>query len=365
MTVRSVLGAGNGRLFHQLLTEGLVLALAGGLLGTALGWAACVAARSVTLRSDAPLRLDFSFDWHVVVFALGSTLLVGLAAATAPALRISHHNLNFAIHGAGHTTGRDSLLRMSLVMAQLAGAMALLVVTGLFAKSLRTAEQQDLGFVSDHVINVSMDPLLVGYSKAQGTEFLGALLERIREMPGVVSAGIAYSAPMSYVAIGDALTIHDYIQPPDQPRQRAFYNTVSPDYFATLRIPIRRGRAFTNADDEHAGHVAIVNEAFARRYWPGREAIGRTLQWSPILPTWSALLGWPRMSDIGASRVQSYRTSMYPSPSGPEMTPGLSFTCVPVALPNRRSPALSAFSVLLRAASPSGICRPCSKLSIH
>jgi predicted permease len=275
--IRLVLGAGQGRLFHQLLIEGLVLALGGGLLGTLLGWAASLAARSVTLRSDAQLRLDFAFDWHVAAFAVASTVLVGLAAALAPALRVSSQNLNLAIHSAGcGTTGRDGRLRTWLVTAQLAGAMTLLVVTGLFARSLTKAEHSDLGFKSEHVLNFSMDPLLVGYSKAQGTAFLDTLLERIREMPGVVSASIAYSAPMSYVAIGDALQINDYSPPTDQPRQRALYNTVSPDYFATLEIAITRGRAFTGGDDERAEHVAIVNEAFARRYWPNREPVGRT-----------------------------------------------------------------------------------------
>jgi putative ABC transport system permease protein len=278
--VRLALGAGRGRLVRQLLTEGALLALAGGLAGILLGWLASVAASRVNLQTDIPIRLDFGLDWRVLIYALASTLMMSVIVGIAPAVQVSRGSLSSILHGSdGGATGQHSRVRGALVVAQVGGSLMLLVVAGLFTRSLSRAEHTDLGFDPNSVLNFTMDPLLTGSHHAQGTAFFKNLLDRVRVLPGVVSASTAFSAPMSYLIVGDALTISGYDQPPGQPPPSAFYNTVSADYFATLHIAITRGRSFTDADDDdHADHVAIVSEAFVTRYWPNLDPFGRTFK---------------------------------------------------------------------------------------
>jgi predicted permease len=279
MAVRAALGAGRARLIRQLLTEGALLAIAGGFAGITLGWLASSAASSVNVETDLPLRLDFRFDWRVLMYAFASALIVGVIVGIAPAIQVSRRNLSSILHGSGRaTTGSGNRVRSALVVAQVGGSMMLLIVAGLFTRSLSQAEHTSFGFEPNHVLNFTMDPLLIGYHRAQGTDFFKSLLDRLRGLPGVLSASTAFSAPMSYMTIRDALTISGYEPPSGQPRPVAHYNTISPDYFETMHVALTKGRSFTNADDDNADHVAIVNEAFVQRYWPNLEPIGRTFK---------------------------------------------------------------------------------------
>jgi predicted permease len=155
--------------------------------------------------------------------------------------------------------------------------MLLLVVAGLFTRSLFGAEHANLGFDPKNVVNFTMDPLLVGYHRAQSIELFKSLVDRLRVLPGVVSVSTAYSSPMGYITIEDALTISDYQSPVGLP-PIVQYNPISPNYFETMHIAMREGRSFTGADDDNASHVAIINEAFARQYWPVQDPIGRTFK---------------------------------------------------------------------------------------
>jgi putative ABC transport system permease protein len=279
MAVRAALGAGPGRLIRQLLTQGALLALGGGLIGTMLGWLASAAAGSVDVETDLPLRLDFSFDWRVLTYALASTLVVGVIVGIAATVQVSGANLNSALHGSGRgTTGNGGRVRSAMVVAQVGSSMMLLIVAGLFARSLNEAEHTSLGFEANHLVNFTMDPLLTGSRQAEGTSFFKNLLDRLRALPGVLSVSTAFSAPMSYITVGDGMTISGYEPPPGQPGPRAQYNTVSSDYFKNMRIAIAEGRSFTDSDDGRSDHVAIVNEAFVRRYWPNQDPIGRTFK---------------------------------------------------------------------------------------
>jgi macrolide transport system ATP-binding/permease protein len=277
--VRSALGAGRGRLVRQLLTEGALLGLAGGFAGILLGWLAGIAASRVNLQTDIPIRLDFGFDWRVLIYALASTLIISMIVGIAPVLHVSRGHLSPVLHGIDRGATQASRIRSALVVAQVGGSLMLLVVAGLFTRSLSRAEHTDLGFDPNYVLNFTMDPLLTGFHRAQGTAFFKNLLDRVRVLPGVVSASTAFSAPMSYLIVGDALTMSGYDPPPGQPPPSALYNTVSPDYFATLHIAITKGRSFTDADDaDHADPVAIVSEAFVTRYWPNLAPLGRTFK---------------------------------------------------------------------------------------
>lgn len=171
--------------------------------------------------------------------------------------------------------GSKHRLRSTLVVVQVAGSLTLLIIAGLFMRSLGQAQRTNLGFDPSHVVNFAMDPSEIGYSEAQGKEFYKSLVERVSALPGVVSASTADSVPMSYYNNGDSIQIDGYQPPPGQPQPTAGLNVISPDYFKTMGIPMVEGRAFTTGDGDTAAFVAIVNEHFAKSYWPNQDPIGR------------------------------------------------------------------------------------------
>jgi putative ABC transport system permease protein len=158
---------------------------------------------------------------------------------------------------------------------QVAGSLVLLIIAGLFTRSMTQAYRIDLGFNPDHVLNLIMDPNEIGYSQAQTRDFYKTLLQRVRTLPGVVSVAAANATPMGYYNTSDNLTIEGYQPPPGQPAPAALYNTVSTDYFQTMGISTLRGRMFTDGDDENSQFVAIIGESMAKQFWPDTDPIGR------------------------------------------------------------------------------------------
>lgn len=277
MAVRAALGAARIRLVRQLLTESILLALAGGLAGLALGWFGSSAIAGVSLNSDLLTHFSFSFDWRVFVFGFAAALATGIIVGIVPAFRASRGNLAAILRDGGRTVaGGKQRFRNVMVVAQVGASLMLLIIAGLFTRSLAVTQQmRDLGFEPNNLVNFYMDPNEIGYSEQQGRDFYKALLERVRVLPGVETASIANSIPMGYFNNQDTLTIEGYDLPPGQPAPNVVYNVVSTDYFKALHIPLLQGRAFTNADDEKAQYVAIVNEAMMKKYWANVDPIGR------------------------------------------------------------------------------------------
>ena len=279
MAVRAALGATRGRLVRQLLTESLVLALLAGAAGLALGYAGSRALGSLNIQTDLPVFFDFAFDWRVFAFGLLAAVVTGAVVGLLPALRASRRDLNAVLRQGGRSVvGAGARIRTALVVGQVAGSLTLLVVAGLFARSLQAAQRTNLGFDPAHMVNFYMDPSEIGYDASQTKTFYTALLERVRSLPGVASATTATSAPMGYYNNGDTLIVDDYQAPPGQPRPASPFEIIGSDYFRTLRIPFVSGREFTSADDASAPQVAIVNQTFARKYWPNADPIGRTFR---------------------------------------------------------------------------------------
>ena len=275
MAIRAALGAARRRLIRQLLTESVLLAFMGAVAGIVLGYWGSSAVGSLPLGTDLPIHVDFGFDWRVFGYALGVAMLTGLIVGMVPAIRASRGNLASILHEGGRgVVGSKNRLRGTLVVVQVAGSLTLLIIAGLFMRSLGQAQRTNLGFDPSHVVNFAMDPSEIGYSDAQGKEFYKTLLDRVRALPGVVSASAANSVPMGYYNNSDKIQIDGYQPPPGQPQPSAGYNAVISDYFKTMGIPIVRGRAFTDADNDTAAFVAIVNEHTAKTYWPGQDAIG-------------------------------------------------------------------------------------------
>ena len=276
MAIRTALGGTRMRLIRQLLTESVLLALCGGIAGILFGLAGSNALSSIGhLATTLPVLLDFHFDWRVFGYAFGAALVTGLVVGIVPALRGSRRGVIEAIRDGGRTmTGSRSHLRSALVVAQVGGSLMLLIVAGLMIRSLNHAQRSDLGFDPRHVLNLTLDPNEIGYSRQQGLQFYTQLLERIESMPGVEAAGVAYSVPMGYYNDNDWLEVPGYEVPHGEARPIAAYNAVTPGYLRTMSIPLLEGRDFTKADVESSAWVAIVNETMARKFWPNQSAIG-------------------------------------------------------------------------------------------
>jgi len=277
MVIRSALGAQRSRLIRQMLTESLLLALFGGASGIGLGLWGSSLLNSINIQTDLPLSLNFGFDWHVFAFSAGIALLAGVIVGIVPAMRLSHTNLNLILREGGRgVTGGGSKFRDALVMLQVGSAVMLLIIAGLFTRSLTQAERTNLGFNPSRVLTLTMDPGEIGYNDPQTRDFYKTLLERVRTLPGVVSATSAMSIPMGLINnMSDTITISSYQPPPGQPVPSARYNIITTEYFRTLQIPLLRGRSFTGSDDEKNLYVAIVSEAMAKKFWPSHDPIGK------------------------------------------------------------------------------------------
>jgi predicted permease len=288
MVIRSALGAQRSRLIRQMLTESLLLASIGGISGVLLGRFGSSLLASVNLESDLPLHFDFAFDWHVFAFSVIAAVAAGLFVGVVPAVRLARANLNLVLREGGRgIAGRGHRLRDALVTIQVAAALLLLVVAGLFTRTLSKTEHANLGFNPNHVLTMMIDPSEIGYDSKQSAQFYHALLPRLQTLPGIVSATIAQSVPMGMINNGgDTLTIDGYTPPPGQPAPFANDNLIGTDYFRTLSIPLLEGRAFNDSDNEKGPRVAIVSKAMAEKFWPHQDVIGRrfTMGANPTRP---------------------------------------------------------------------------------
>ena len=278
MAIRAAIGAGRGRLLRQGLTESLLLALAGGIGGLLFGWWASRFLSTLPLGTDLPIEFNFQPDVRVYLFTAILVVVTAALVGVIPAFHLTKTDLNHVLRegGRGSSEGRQRhFMRSSLVMAQLAGSLLLLVVAGLFVRSLAKAEKLYLGFDPDHILNVALDIHDIGYQEPRGREFFRAAEERIRALPGVVSVAQAFSVPMGLISSQDGIIPDDQPLEPGQVPPTVFDNYVTPDYFETLRIPIKRGRTFNDSDNESAPKVAVINETMAKKFWPNRDAIGR------------------------------------------------------------------------------------------
>ncbi len=277
MAIRAAVGAPRRRLIRQVLTESFLLAILGCGTGILVGAWATSALSAVHINMGLPVTFDFSLDWRVIAYAVGAAVLAGLVVGIVPALRTARANPNGVLHEAGRTaSGRHHRLRTTLVVAQVAGSIVLLTVAGLFTRSLVNAQQMTLGFNSDHLYNFHMDPHEIGYNASQGQEFFKNLLDRVRTLPGVQSATLAFTYPSNGIyANANAVYVEGHLPPQGEPAPVLSMNVVTPGYFKTLGIPIISGRAFAETDAAKAQRVAIINQAMAKEFWPGQDPLGR------------------------------------------------------------------------------------------
>jgi len=283
MAIRAALGAGRGRLIRQMLTESLLLALLGGIGGVVLGeWAISVSSsmiHSVTSTSSGvAFRMDYSLDWRVFAYTLGTVVLSGIFLGVWPAFRAGRVDVNTVLHEGGRSdsagVGRHGV-RSALLVAQVAGSLMLLIVAGLFVRSLERAEHMYLGFDPDHVLNVMLDVRQIGYDETRAKAFCRDLKDRVRALPGVQSASLAFNVPLQMPSPASPIHLEGRPLPPGQPPPEVSYDSIDPEYFETMRIPLLDGRTFRESDNEKARPVAIVNQSMARKFWPNDDPIGK------------------------------------------------------------------------------------------
>lgn len=307
MAVRSALGAGRGRLSRQALTESLLLAFLGGGAGILAGLWASSFLGSIKLNIGIPYQLDFSLDWRVLVYTVAATIGAGFVVGIVPALRSARAHPGDALRGESRTVAAGQhRLRNALVVAQVAASMVLLIIAGLFMRSLAEVQHINLGFNPRQVLNFTMNLHQAGYSEARGREFYKELLARVRALPGVQSAGLAAVVPLSVSENDDAIYIEGQPPVPGRPATRLFDNQVSPDYFETMQITVLRGRAFAEADNDSAPLVAVINQAMARRFWPNQNPIGKRFKVDSKSNPWTQV--------VGVVKDGKYRSVIDPAP---------------------------------------------------
>jgi len=285
MGIRAALGARRWRLIRQLVLESVALAGTASVAGVALAWWGL---RLITNLVPEHSRLDthaihrIGMNLPVLAFALAFSLLTGITVALLPALRISNLNLNESLKGCGRTsdaTGRGSRLQGALVVCEMALAVVLLVGAGLMIQSFQRLARAPTGFVPDHILTVRVPLLKYKYAPgAQSTRFYQEVLQRIRALPGVVSAGMANNLPFTGFHTTVILPLPG--SAPGKPGRTigVMERTVSAGYFQALEIPLLAGREFTPPDyDPGARCVRIINQAMARQYWSGEGALGKEL----------------------------------------------------------------------------------------
>jgi predicted permease len=281
MAIRTAMGASRARLITQVLMESMLLAMFGAATGIALGTWATHWIVDLRLASFIPVTLDFGLDWRVVAYVLGATLCTGLLVGLWPALRVARANVNQALREGGRSGSSGAArhrVRSILVGAQMAGSLILLIIAGLFARSLQSVQRMYLGFEPDHLLNVILDPHEVGYDEARTNTFYIELEDRIRALPGVRSVSQSYSVPMGNYSDEDIVKVEDHPTPVGQHPPTIMDNFVDPPYFQTMRIPLLRGRGFTDSDNDTSTRVAVVNQAMAQRFWPNEDAIGKRFE---------------------------------------------------------------------------------------
>jgi predicted permease len=280
MAIRTALGATHSRLIRQMMTESVLLALAGGVMGVLLGMYAGNALSYLDLHADFPIRFVFAFDWRIFFYSFAIALLAGVVVGIVPALRIAKANVNTVLHegSRGLIRGRHRL-RDGLVALQIAGSLVLLVVAALFVRSLSAMQAMDLGFKPDHVLNLNIDPHQLGMTDGEARDLAANITARLHQLAGVDFVSHANSVPLGYFNNGgDRLVIDGAAAPMNPGDWDAGYNVVSPEYFTVMGIDLIRGRVFRDSDNERGTDVAVISESTARKLWPNQDPIGRTFR---------------------------------------------------------------------------------------
>jgi len=282
LAIRAAVGAGRFRLVRQLITESLLLAMMGGALAVVLALWAMDAVRGI-IPPDIPVigLREFGLDFKLLLFLFGTSVATGILFGVAPALLGTGIDLNDSLKEGGRssaTSRRASWVRNGLVVTEVALSVILLAGAGLMVRTIVSLQQVQPGFRPQGVLTMGLSLPTRRYSEPhQQAAFYRQLLENIRAVPGVESAGVISFLPLSEQDARTDIEIEGRESNPDEPT-RAHHRFVSPDYFKTLGIPLLEGRFLRESDTREAPAVVLINHAAAGRYWPGDHPVGRRLR---------------------------------------------------------------------------------------
>jgi putative ABC transport system permease protein len=282
IAVRAALGAGRLQLLRQVMTESVMLALVGGALGLVVAFATVRLVQSLPAGS-LPLLAEVRIDAGVLVFTVGLSLLVALVFGLLPAFQITRANIRDTISESSGAMGSPTSMRLlnGLVVLEVAVAIVLLIGAGLMTRSFAELMRVDPGFDPDRLLAAQIHLPQTKYRTAPDRiRFFDELVQRVRTLPGVQSAGAVTALPMHPVGIDFALnfTIEGQAPPASGEEPQADIRAATPGYFETMRIPLLRGRLFDDRDRQGTAGVMVINETLARRYFTGQDPIDRTIK---------------------------------------------------------------------------------------
>ena len=314
--VRLALGATNGRLGKQWALETALLFGAGSALGLALG---LVLTRVIVALAppDVPRLSSVTFSMPVALFTLAATALTALTCGAISIRHAAAARLTESLNAVRSTRSKRTLrARSALVVAQVAFSLALIVTAVLVVRSFTNLRRIDLGFVPERVLSLNVEPR--GADAAKVNAWVGDLIGRISALPGVEAAGAIYLRPLALGPIGQETWVLLEGQTNDAETRRRSptlnYQVATPGYFAAMRVPLRRGRLFTDADRDGQMRVALVGESAARRLWPGRDPIGQRMLLPSFVrgdrtPIWRTVIGV--VSDVRYRGLDDVRLDVY------------------------------------------------------
>jgi len=280
--IRLALGASRARLIRQLLTENILLSLLGGGLGLLLAyWLTYLMQGFIPIIEYNVLNDFFGIDSRVLIFTLVISLLTGVLFGLAPAWHASKPELVPVLKGEITTQSgkrRRLTLRNSLVVAQVALSLVVLVCAGLFVQSFRYVQRMDPGFGAQNVLLMTINPQLIGYDETQNKDFFARTVEGVKALPGVEAASVTRLAPLGDSSNSSGPILREGETLARGSAGRVIMNTsVSPGYFQTMQIPILEGRDFDDRDRKGSQQTVIVNDRMAEMMWPGQSAVGKRI----------------------------------------------------------------------------------------
>jgi predicted permease len=275
VSVRLAMGASRSRLIRQLLTESVLMSILGGLLGLLFaGWG--THALLALIADSGTITLNAGADSRVLLFMFVVAVLTGILFGLAPALRASKIDLASAMKDstASISDARDKhRLGQSLIIAQVAASLVLMIGAGLFMRTLVNYENRNFGFDQRNLLTFGLDPTRAGYHDARLVTLYSQLLDRIQALPGVRAATLMTYSPFSGMSNYDSVTVETMAKAPSN--SYVYWQSVGPDFFRTMDIPIILGRGILRTDTAASPQVAVVDETFARQFFPGQSPVGR------------------------------------------------------------------------------------------
>jgi predicted permease len=321
LAIRMALGAGRWRVVRQLVTENLLIATIGSLLGLWVDYAAVKLFSRIQIPADVPIAIRFEVNDRALLVSLGLAIVSAVMFGLAPAIRAARTDFVTGMKESDAIrSGRRRIGRSLLVGSQVALSVVLLVVAVFISRGFARQLSAGPGFRTDHLVMMSMDPTLVRYREPESRRFFEQLVERARLVSGVESATLTRYMPMDGLPPSTTIVPEGMRFPPGIDSVAHASSAVDEQYFETLGLPIVKGRAFRSTDTANSLRVAIVNEVLAERYWHGQDPIGKRFRVDGPSGPWVEIVGVARASNVSFAIGKPYEFVYFPFRQRPMQT---------------------------------------------